>query len=279
MLLQYANTFTRGKDVEDFSKDEQAQEGKPEEPQQAVEQTPPGPPSYKLDEWLAQAWSLFKARILELVALQLLTIVAMIPAMAIYIPLSFALQQYNEHPQIFPLAPNGWSILISGISLIVCAAFVIPYEVGMAAVVLNYVRTGEFAWNLIWTGYRKWGICFLAGLFPGVIVNIPNLSWVLYILFPIWLAAGLWLLFSYYSLSESGASYGQAITHSLRLVRVSFWWGILFFLLAMVISFAGAIACCIGVFFSAAYFQILVAVAYNDLSRSLQAADQSGAIV
>lgn len=144
--------------------------------------------------------------------------------------------------------------------------------VGAAAVVLNYVRSGEFEWSLIWTGFRRWTSSFLLGLWPGGLYAVFGLLPFLYILVPIPLALYLWLTFAYFSLAEDGATYGYAVRNGLRLVTGSFWPAVLFALIALVGQLAGVVACCIGVFLTIAFVQVLEAVAYNSLMRGSPAA-------
>lgn len=238
------------------------------EGQQPIQSPTPTPP-YKLSDWFTQAWELFKARIMELVALQLAMIAAIIPMLLIIMPFFFLVVLPNERPSTFQLVPSIRMIEYYGIALVAGAAFMSPFIVGMSAVMLHYVRTKQFDWSRIWTGYRKWGSCFLVGLFPGVVISIFNLSCILYILFPIWLIAGFWMILTYYSLAETGTTYSQALIHALRLVGINFWWAMLFYLITLVVSMAGIIACCIGVFATAAFSQLLIAIAYNELTRSL----------
>lgn len=244
------------------------------EENQTEEQQPIQPTtSYKLGEWFPRAWAMFKTRPMELIALQFTMIAAMIPMMLIIMPFLFLVVLPNEHPSGFQLVPSIWMLEYYGVALIASAVFISPFAVGMSAVMLNFVRTGQFDWNRIWTGYRNWGSCFLAGLFPGVIMSLPGLSVVLYILFPIWLIAGFWMILTYYSLAETGMTYSQALIHALRLVGINFWWAMLFYFITMVVSAAGIVACCIGIFATAAFSQLLIAIAYNDLAKSLPATE------
>jgi len=229
----------------------------------------PGQPNYKLGQWLGDAWRLFKARILELVALILLGIVPMLVLMAVVFPLQFAVMGRAGEPPSFRLVPTGMDVLTSVIAALVSAAVYTPFMVGAAAVVLNYVRAGLIDWGLIWTGYRKWSSSLLLGIWPGGISTVCTLFPVLAILVPVWLAVLLWTTFATFSLSESGTTYSQAVDHGLRLIKISFWQAVLFYLVAVLVSISGIVACCIGVLFTSALFQVLVAVAYNDLTRSM----------
>jgi hypothetical protein len=90
----------------------------------------------------------------------------------------------------------------------------------------------------------------------------------LLILVPLWAAACLWIMYCYYALSEDGATYGGAVRRGFGLICLGFWHAVLLYLLITALFIAGLAACCVGAFFAGALVQVLVAVAYNDLSRS-----------
>ncbi|MDI6827535.1 MAG: hypothetical protein QME62_03515 [Armatimonadota bacterium] len=149
------------------------------------------------------------------------------------------------------------------------AVFLFPIFVGIMAVMLSYARTGSFGWKPFSTGFRKkWGDCFLLGIWPSVILNVFLAFPFLYILFPVWLAVTLWMSFTALSLAEEGIYYSQAVSGGLNLVTGSFWMAILFQLLVILINCIGILACCVGVFFSGALAQLLIAIGYNNLARA-----------
>jgi hypothetical protein len=62
---------------------------------------------------------------------------------------------------------------------------------------------------------------------------------------------------------------GKAIGRAIGLIRGNFWWVVLFAFVSAVASISGILACCVGLFFTSAFYQALIAVAYNDLSSSV----------
>ena len=234
-------------------------------------------PVYDLGRWFEQAWNVFKAHIWEFI---LLAVVIAIPAMVIGGMFGgFSAIDAWQHPQRpsspFPLVPSRMTVVLTVVAAIFGAVVTTPLAVGAAAVSLNVVRTSVFDWDRLWTGFRKWPDCFVIGLIVGALILPPSLFPLLWILFPLWIAIGLWGLFAYYILSEPGADFRAAINGGIRLIKGNFWWGVLFAFVSGFVSALGVIACCIGVFVTAAFYQALIATAYNDLTRQMAAPTSS----
>jgi hypothetical protein len=225
-------------------------------------------PVYDLGRWFEQAWNVFKAHIWEFVGL---IAVVIAPAMVLGFIYGLAMSLAggfgtHGHPQPLPLAWRAEALLAFALAN---SAVSTPLLVGAAAVVLGVLRTGVFEWNHLWAGFSKWYDSFAIGLIGSVANSLPGLFPLLWILLPVWLAVMLWSAFATYSLSEPGARLGSSIGKAIDLIRCNFWWGILFIFVAFVVSFLGAFACCIGVFFTAAFYQVLIGTAYNDLTRQM----------
>jgi len=227
---------------------------------------------YDLAKWFDQGWNVFKAHIWQFVLLILIMVIPGIIVGGISGVASYLEASRNPNPAAFPLIPTAAKVGIAVVSALLGAAVSTPLIVGMAAVSLGAVRTGVFDWDRIWTGFRKWPAAFVIGLISGVLTLIPMLFPLLWIIFPIWLAVGLWDMFAAYTLSETGTDLGTAVNRGIELIKGNFWWAVLFTLVSGLIAVIGVIACCVGLFFTAAFYQALLAVAYNDLSSQLGAA-------
>ena len=226
-------------------------------------------PRYDLGKWFQQAWNVFKAHIWEFVLLNLVLAIPAVIIGGVVGVISFVSSSRNPHPPVFPLVPTSTQVGLTIASAVFGAAVSVPLLVGMAAVALSVVRTGAFEWDRLLTGFRKWPDSFVIGLIVGAFNSIPALFPLLWIIFPIWLAVSMWGMFACYSLSETGMDSGKAIGRAIGLIRGNFWWAVLFAFVSAVVSGVGIIACCIGAFFTAAFYQALIAVAYNDLSGSV----------
>ena len=226
-------------------------------------------PVYDLGRWFEQAWNVFKAHIWEFI---LLAIVLALPALVIGGAVGgFSAIDAIQHPQQpsspFPLAPSRMTVILTVVAAIFGAVVSTPLAVGAAAVSLNVVRTSVFDWDRLWTGFRKWPDSFVIGLIVGALMLPPSMFPLLWILFPLWIAISLWGLFAYYTLSEPGTDYRSAINRGILLIKGNFWWAVLFAFVSGFVSVLGLVACCVGVFFTIAFYQVLIATAYNDLTR------------
>jgi len=229
-------------------------------------------PRYDLGKWFEQAWNVFKAHIWELVLIQVLV---GIPGSIIggaygrYVGRQIAAGGRHTWQSMFPLLPSFQEAIALLVFVIAFAAVIVPFVVGMSAVALNLVRTNVFDLGRIWTGFRRWPDSFIIGIAFGLASSLPSLFPLLVILLPVWLAVHLWSVFAMYALTELGADYRSAIKQAFQLLRGNFWWAALFFLTAWLLAVSGVVLCCIGAFFTAAFYQALTAVAYNDLSGSV----------
>lgn len=232
----------------------------------------PARPRYDLGKWFEQAWNVFKAHIWELVLLQILVIFP-----AGLIGGGYGLYAGRQHgtggphtwQSMFPLLPSLEHTLVLLAFVTASAAVLAPFAVGISAVALNLVRTNVFDLGRVWTGFRKWPDSFVIGLAFGVTNSLASLFPLLVILLPVWLAVHLWSVFAMYALTELGAGYRSAIKQAFQLLRGNFWWAALFFLVAWLLAASGVVLCCVGMLFTAALYQALIAVAYNDLSGSV----------
>lgn len=228
-------------------------------------------PRYRIGDWLTQAWKLFTARLWELVALNLVMALPSIVVTALLFPMQmFWVNRMprSAYPLLYP-SPSQAAYYVA--SILLTAAVTTPVIIGVAAVYLSYVRTGAVDWQRLGVGFRKWGASFLIGLFPGGLGVVAFTFMPLLLLVPLWAAVYLWAMFCYFALTEDGATYGSAVGHGLRLVRINFWQAVLAYLLVAGLLIAGFVACCVGIFFAAALVQVYVAVAYDDLTRQMGA--------
>lgn len=234
-------------------------------------------PKYDLGLWFQQSWDLFRAHIWEFV---LLVLVFVIPEMIVGLPVgisSYLEASKHPNPSGFSLFPTGARIAIQLAATLLGAAISTPVVVGVSAVALGVVRNGVFNWNLIWTGFRKWPASFAIGLISGALNSLPSLFPFLWIVFPVWLAVGLWATLAIFALTEPGGSFTSAINKPLALIRGNFWIGSLFLLVAVLTGGIGIIGCCVGVNFTFGYYEALLAVAYNDLTRQMAVPSPSAA--
>lgn len=239
-------------------------------------------PTYKIAFWLEEAWDLFKPRWRELTTLQLISIAA--AALPQYLINRIwgphTIQRGNLTLQLPYNEP-----LCSMLSFLASAAISMPFIIGIAAVVLNYARSENIEWNLIWTGFRKWGICLLVAIFPMGLVSIPrpHLPHMQFYIFSVLVVIGIiigmaiitWYEFLVLSVADGRTSYFDALKRSYRAVMVSFFKAILLALVYMLIGVSGVIICGVGAIFTGALAEVMIAVAYNDLARPVAAVSEA----
>lgn len=225
-----------------------------------------GRPQYDIVLWFGQAWRLFKAKPFMLAAVMLIQFFAgclvFLPRYVFFLSHSKLVVQRLEFRLIY---------------LLLYAVFLTPLVVGAFAVMLNYVRTGLFGWEPLGKGFRKWGDCFMLGLWPSAISGIFGWFPCFYslLLFPIELLLALWINFTALGLCEEDVRYRQALSKGFSLITMNFWQAMLFQLFVFVIGSVGVFACCVGIFFSYALSQLLLAVGYNNLTLANSQSHQS----
>ena len=167
--------------------------------------------------------------------------------------------------------------LIACVSLGICAA---PMLCGLYAMVLAMLHTGaKPEVGDVFKKFDKFGPAFVTSLALGVISFIggsvlglvPVLGWIVGV---VWSAAmGAIAAWALLLIIDQDASIGEAITMPLKQIgNDKFWSVILTAFVANLIAMAGALACGIGVLFTAPLATCIVVAAYEEAhGRSPQA--------
>ena len=225
----------------------------------------PAKADYRIGDWIAKAWQLATAQIWPMVLLGLLgTIPGTLLTYAVTFPVGFAVGMSVENQ----IAAQLIAGLLGGIiGWIISATLIAPLMVGILAVLLNYNRTQQINYSLLGTGFGKWTDSFMIGIWPGLLIFIPSaIPCLAVLILPLFFAALLWYNYALISLSEPGMTHSQSADRGYALIKSNFWYGVLLMLTGAGIGLAGAIACCVGTFFAAPLFWLVVAIAYDDLA-------------
>ena len=263
--------------MEDQSQGQSEGQGAPQPPAPQA----PVKAEYRIGDWLGKAWKLATAQIWPMVLLGVIGII--IPGAltgAVSFPIGFAIGQAIDN-QIVAQLVSG---LLGGIAgWIITAVVITQLMVGIFAVVLAYIRTGEVNFSLLGTGFNKWTECFMLAVWPGILFAAGSaLSCFVILVLPLYLALTLWYNFGQFALAEAGVTQSEAVARGLALVKSNFWYAVLLILLGMGISIAGMLGCCVGILFAAPIFWLTMGIGYNELTGGIayvqapEPTDQSG---